>query len=197
MLWCWEDRLGSRDYLHVRSVWGLSIPPPHPPLSLCHFTRCFCWILERHQGLYLTCGCSSSTPPFSALPPASSTNELWLCVCTCVHVCMCVLPCLCVTVSYFFEQLIRITITGMQLESSPFPVALPESGGELSHVSERAHATLFIQMCQMRRRAQCAQLIWGPLFWLAKQLDTDLDNRFLHQCTWSNPVVEHFLLSLY
>lgn len=68
----------------------------------------------------------------------------------------------------------------MQLESSPFPVALPESGGggELSHVSERAHATLFIQMCQTRKRAQCTQLIWGPLFWLAKQEATDFDNWF-------------------
>lgn len=134
----------------------------HPPIPLYH-----CAILPDASAESLRdirasishAAALALPPPFSALPPASSTNELWLCVCTCVHVCMCVLPCLCVTVSYFFEQLIRITITGMQLESSPFPVALPESGGELSHVSERAHATLFIQMCQMRRRAQCAQLI--------------------------------------
>lgn len=41
--------------------------PPWAPSCLpswlfCHFTPCLGWILERRRGLYLTHGCSGSTP---------------------------------------------------------------------------------------------------------------------------------------
>lgn len=41
----------------------------------------------------------------------------------------------------------------MRLEQGPFPVAQPEVGGVVPRVPERAHAALFIQMCQARQKA--------------------------------------------
>lgn len=124
--------------------WG---PSCLPSWLLCHFTPCLGWILGRHQGLYLTHGCSDSTPYHCRfllrLPLALQKNKLLqsVSVYACTHL-------------FFSWKLIRITITGMWFESCPLPVA-EQWEGELSHVFLKGHTPLYSSRCVNRGKSPC------------------------------------------
>ena len=137
-------------------MWRLSFPwAPSclPSWLFCHFTACLGWILGRHQGLYLTHGCSDSTPRHHAALlrlPARTANKLLQCAS--VYVCMHTSP----PPPFFFWKLIRITITGMWFESRPLPVAW-QWEGELSHVFLKGHTPLYSSRCVKPGKSLCVR----------------------------------------
>lgn len=81
-----ESRCALKDILMTAVCEGRvspGLPPTCPSWLLCHFTPCLGWILGRHQGLYLTLGCSDST---LASPHAPTENKLLHCAS--VYMCM-------------------------------------------------------------------------------------------------------------
>lgn len=126
-------------------------PSRLPSWLFCHFTPCLGWILGRHQGLYLTHGCSDSTPRHhAALLRLLLALQISFCsvrvrMCACTHQFF---------FSFFFWKLIRITITGMWFESRPLPVA-QQWEGELSHVFLKGHTPLYSSRCVKRGKSLC------------------------------------------
>lgn len=71
---------------------------------------------------------------------------------------------------FFSWKLIRITITGMWLESCPLPVA-EQWEGELSHVFLKGHTPLYSSRCVNRGKSPCVLLlVWGPVVFMQRRL---------------------------
>lgn len=85
----WGECSGVLRDILVTAVCEHLAPSHLPSWLLCHFTPCLGWILWRHQGLYLTHGCSDSTPcHHAALLSLPLTLQISSCKCASVSVSM-------------------------------------------------------------------------------------------------------------